>query len=77
MPGKQKAPCPHCSFDVWVGDRIEVWDVMVCQQCGTTLQVVNPDPLVLDYNWQGALDDDFEYEDDWEGAAYDDDAWTY
>jgi hypothetical protein len=39
--------------------------------------VVNPDPLVLDYNWQGALDDDFEYEDDWEGTAYDDDAWTY
>jgi lysine biosynthesis protein LysW len=78
VPRKHKAPCPYCSFDVWVGDRAEVWDILVCQQCGTSLQVVNLDPPVLDYNWQDALDEEvFEYEDDWEGAAYDDDAWTY
>jgi hypothetical protein len=57
-------------LDVWVGDRIEVWDTVVCQQCGTVLQVVNLDPPVLDYNWHADLDDDdddefeYEYEDD-------------
>jgi hypothetical protein len=73
---------------VRVGDRIEIWDTLVCQQCATVLQVVNLDPPVLDYNWHDDLDDEddeFEYEfeddfyaveaDEWDPSDWGGDGW--
>ena len=61
----RSARCPECKTLVEIPSSAELWDMVTCHNCDTELEVVDLDPLVLDY-WFG-VDDDEDYDD------YDDD----
>lgn len=50
--------CPECSESVHVETDTEKGDTVLCEECGTKLQVVGLDPVELD------IDDDDEDEDE-------------
>lgn len=59
--------CPECSEDVYVDADSEQGDIIVCDECGTELEVVGLDPIELDIHESGGSDDragddeEFEY----------------
>jgi len=59
---KRKARCPFCGFHIQLRDETEEWDLVICRECNTPLQVVRLYPPELDY----VEDTDLESEGDWE-----------
>jgi lysine biosynthesis protein LysW len=68
------APCPECDEDIRISGTPKLGKIVVCPQCGTRLEVVELDPLELDWafdepeDWD---DEESDYEDeddelDWE-----------
>ncbi|HET90402.1 MAG TPA: lysine biosynthesis protein LysW [Chloroflexi bacterium] len=55
-----KTTCIECDAVIRVDDPVE-GDIIVCPECGVELEIIDIDPLDVDY----PLDDDWE-EDDWE-----------
>jgi lysine biosynthesis protein LysW len=43
--------CPDCGSPLNIPDDVEVGDVIVCdnEECGVELEVVNTDPVEVDY----------------------------
>lgn len=71
--GKHMARCPFCFTYIHLHDKIEVWDILTCEECETPLQVVNLHPPELDYIDDEALTyEDYWKEDDWEGHQFSD-----
>lgn len=58
--------CPECSEEVFVDAEAEQGDEIVCDECGSDLEVVGLDPIEVDLK-QNADDD---YKDD-DGNGYD------
>ena len=58
--------CPYCDGMVSFTETPKLGDKVTCPYCGEKLEVVNLDPLKLEYEYA----DDFQYADDYE---YDDD----
>ncbi|MGI8556407.1 MAG: hypothetical protein ACR2LT_08650 [Pyrinomonadaceae bacterium] len=57
--------CPECEEKVFVEAEAEQGDVIVCEECGTDLEVVGLDPVELDIYEEGGTEggtDD--YDDD-------------
>ena len=54
-----RGTCPECDADVQVDEDTDKGDVVECDDCGTTLEVVGLDPIELDVSAQ-------EEEEDWE-----------
>ena len=61
-----KAQCPECDAWIKVPGSTELWDVVMCPNCDTDLQLISVDPPELDY---ADYDDDNDYDYD----DYDDD----
>ena len=59
------APCPDCGEMVRVGSRPKEGLRFTCSNCGASLEIINLEPLELDW----AYDD---FEPDWES---DEDEW--
>jgi lysine biosynthesis protein LysW len=74
-PREQKTYCPECTSSItfkrtpWLGDKVS------CRHCGTALEVVDLNPIELDWAFDSEDDDDladFEYEDEGYVDASDD-----
>ena len=72
-PREQKAFCPECNGNVtfkrtpWLGEKV------TCRHCDTDLEVVDLNPIELDWTFDQDDDDDFadyEYEDNGEYEEY-------
>jgi alpha-aminoadipate carrier protein LysW len=50
--------CPECDADVHVDSDADKGDSVLCEECGTELEVVGLDPLELDIAEEEDLDDD-------------------
>ncbi len=65
------APCPECDEDIRISGTPKLGKVVICPQCGTRLEVVELDPLELDWafdepeDWEDE-ESDSEDELDWE-----------
>ena len=57
------AVCPDCGEDIRVRASARLRDLVVCSGCGARLEVVELDPVVLDYEF-GEDDDWDDYEDE-------------
>ena len=55
--------CPECDADVHVDLDVDKGEIVDCDECGVTLEVVGLDPVELDLVQDEDLDDD-EDEDD-------------
>lgn len=53
--------CPECSEEVYVDADSEQGDVVSCDECGTSLEIVGLDPIELDIHDDD--DDDFKGDD--------------
>lgn len=58
--------CPDCEADVHVDTDADKGDVVTCDECGSSLEVVGLDPIELDIMEEGDedsddLDDDEDY----------------
>jgi alpha-aminoadipate carrier protein LysW len=51
--------CPECDADVHVSGEADKGDTVLCEECGTELEVVGLDPVELDI-----VEEDFDEEDD-------------
>jgi alpha-aminoadipate carrier protein LysW len=40
--------CPECGAEVTLHDSIEVGEIVDCSTCGSELEVIEEDPVVLD-----------------------------
>ncbi len=45
----QKAECPQCGYEISVGSQPRIGQQVVCNSCGSELEVVWLDPLELDW----------------------------
>lgn len=54
--------CPECEADVHVDAEADKGDTVVCDECGTELEVVGLDPVELDIVEED--EDDFDDEDE-------------
>lgn len=63
------AVCPSCDEDVQLKGAPKIGQQVVCPHCEVTLEVIDTDPLELDW---AELDDDWD-DDDWDDE--DDDDW--
>ena len=57
------AVCPECDEEVYVDADSEQGDVVSCDECGASLEVVGLDPIELDLYEGGDDFDDDEEED--------------
>jgi alpha-aminoadipate carrier protein LysW len=55
--------CPECDADVHVDSDADKGDSVLCDECGTELEVVGLDPLELDIAEEEDLDDDDDDDD--------------
>ena len=46
---KKTITCLDCETVIELSDDIEVGDVVVCEECGTELEIISIDPLEVDY----------------------------
>lgn len=79
--------CPECDSDVYVADSADKGEVITCEECGTDLQVTNPDTYAVrvfdeDEDPDGddiyaddddEADNDSDENDDYEDDYYEDD----
>ena len=77
MPSNSKntmAYCPECDSKVNLKKSPRLGDIIVCKACETSLEVVELNPLELDWAFEDAYTDDDEYDDyDYEEVDDDDD----
>ncbi|MBN1178152.1 MAG: lysine biosynthesis protein LysW [Anaerolineae bacterium] len=62
------AICPSCGEDIKLRDNLKIAQTVVCPYCETDLEVIDLDPVELDW----AYYDDEEWEEDWEDDEDDD-----
>lgn len=62
--------CPECKEDIYVDADSEQGDVISCDECGISLELVGLDPIELDICDEKSDYDD--YGDDFDDYAYDD-----
>jgi lysine biosynthesis protein LysW len=68
------AVCPECHEDVYVDADSEQGDIVSCDECDSSLEVVGLDPIELDLYVDKGVDDPDEEEDfesyDYENERY-------
>ena len=60
-----KATCPDCGEQVTLTGNIRLGQEVVCPHCDAELEVVEMDPLELDWAYDDGDYDDEDEEDDW------------
>ncbi len=69
------APCPACGAKVYFKARPEVGETYTCSSCDASLEVIENEPLVLEWIFE---EDEYEYDDEYdEDLMYDDDEEDY
>lgn len=66
------APCPACGAKVYFKAKPELGQTYVCNSCDATLEIIENEPVVLEWVFE---EDEYEYDDDEydEDLMYDDD----
>jgi hypothetical protein len=59
---QQIGVCPSCSRDIKIRGRVTIGMEVRCSACGDELQVVESDPIELD--WLYDYDNDYDYDDE-------------
>ncbi|HUV94098.1 MAG TPA: lysine biosynthesis protein LysW [Anaerolineae bacterium] len=54
------ATCPGCDGDIMIPYRAKIGDGVTCPSCGAELEVVDTDPIDLDWAYD---DSDYEHDD--------------
>jgi alpha-aminoadipate carrier protein LysW len=81
------AKCPECGAPVRVPNSVEVGDQVTCRSCGEELEVIDTDPLTLDYlsdfdefdeeEEEEEFEDEFDEDEDWDEFDEDEDEDTF
>lgn len=59
------AYCPDCDSEIYFSKRPALGQTVICKECNAHLEVVETDPIELDWALEEEeLDDEFEYEYD-------------
>jgi len=61
--------CLSCDAQIDVNSKARVGQFVSCEVCGTYFEIVQMNPLELDYAYDG---DDFDYDDDDDDDGYED-----
>ena len=66
ITSKTVAPCPDCEYEIRLGSNHREGQIVSCPDCGADWEVINLEPLELDWAY-GDPDDDWEtFEEDWD-----------
>lgn len=55
------AKCPECGEEVFVDADLEQGDLVECDECGTSLELVGMDPIELDARRESDIDRDDDF----------------
>lgn len=55
------AVCPECDEDILIPGKVRLGQRLVCERCGAQLEVVDLDPIELDWAYEPA--EEFDEED--------------
>ncbi len=58
-----RTQCPECDSWINVPRSLELWDTFSCPRCHTELQLIDDNPVEVDYA-DTDDDDDFDFDDD-------------
>lgn len=58
------ATCPECDVEVHVDEDVEKGDLIECDDCGASLEVVGLDPIELDLAPEDEDEDPYDDDDD-------------
>jgi alpha-aminoadipate carrier protein LysW len=61
-----KPTCPSCGEDVVIPGRPELGQRVVCPSCDSELEVIELEPLELDWPFDEDEDWDDDWDDDWD-----------
>jgi len=68
------AICPACGDDIRVPGNIKLGQQVACTHCAVALEVVETEPVELDWSsWDEDADDEDWYDDDYDDDEDDDD----
>jgi lysine biosynthesis protein LysW len=59
-----QAYCPECDAEVGLGNPVKPGKRITCQSCGAYLEVIDTNPVELDWAFDDDIDDDDLYDDD-------------
>ncbi len=62
LPIDYEAYCPACDNDIVFATRPKISQMCRCTNCDTELEVVDLDPLTLDWIYED--DDEYDFDDD-------------
>jgi lysine biosynthesis protein LysW len=67
------AACPDCGARIYFAARPELQDEVECEECNAVLEVINNNPIKLQWAFEMDYDDsdDFDYEDDLDDDDFD------
>ena len=57
------AICPSCGEDIKLRENLKIGQMVDCPHCETELEVIDLDPVELDWAY---YDDDEEWDEDWD-----------
>lgn len=69
------ANCPECMNRIRFKQMPELGELVHCPKCSTLLEVVDDEPILLD--WAEGFDDDVDYDDDDAQAGEDEEGFDY
>lgn len=68
-----KAICPACGEWVSLSGQPKLGQFVTCAPCETELEVVEVDPVELDWAYYDDIDDDEDWDEEWDDEDEDDD----
>ena len=60
-----KATCPDCGEKIPVRGTIRIGQEVICPHCDAELEIVETEPVELDWAYEDDWDDEEEEDDDW------------
>ena len=64
-PKRAVADCPDCGERITIKGPIVLGRKIVCPHCDAELEIVETDPIELDWAFEESEDEDEEEEEDW------------
>jgi hypothetical protein len=64
VPTQNRALCPDCGERVTVRGSIRIGLEVICPHCDAVLQVIDVDPVELDWAYEDDWEDDEEWDDE-------------
>lgn len=60
-----KATCPDCGEKIAIRGTIRIGQEVICPNCDAELEIVETEPVELDWAYEDDWDDEEEDDDDW------------